>query len=152
MEFNSWRYDAFTKKEKTQYALAFEKASVIFNLAATCTAIAASQNRLEAEGLKIAFNYFQTASGLFLYISDNFLHAASVDMSRDCIKTLVELSLAQAQECFIEKLVLCEHKKGALISKLCAQLSFMYSNVSDGFSLESLKGQFEKAWVEMVKV
>jgi hypothetical protein len=145
-------YDAFTEREVSQHSIAFEKASIIFNLAATCSSIAALQIRHEAEGIKVAFNYFQAAAGLFSFINENFLHAPSVDMSRDSIKALTELTLAQGQECFIEKLVGTEKKKGALISKLCAQLSFMYANVLDGFLLESVKGQFEKAWVELVKV
>ena len=73
-------------------------------------------------------------------------------MSRDSIKTLTELSLAQAQECFLERITTGEKKKGNLVSKLCSQLAFMYSNISDGFNLESVKGQFDKAWVELVKV
>ena len=73
-------------------------------------------------------------------------------MSRDSIKTLTELALAQAQECFLEKVTVVEKKKGNLTSKLCAQVSFMYVNVLDGLSLESISGQFEKAWLELIRV
>jgi len=124
----------------------------VYNLAATCSSIAALQNRFEAEGLRIAFNYFQASAGLFSFINENFLHAPSVDMSRDSIKTLTELALAQAQECFLEKVTVVEKKKGNLASKLCAQLAFMYLNVLDGLCLESISEQFEKTWVELVRV
>ena len=146
------RKDSFTGKECSQHSIAFEKASVIYNLGATCSSIAALQNRFEADGLRMAFNYFQASAGLFSFINENFLHAPSVDMSRDSIKTLTELALAQAQECFLEKVTVVEKKKGNLASKLCAQLAFMYVNVLDGFSLESVIGQFEKAWVDLIKV
>lgn len=73
-------------------------------------------------------------------------------MSRDSIKTLTELALAQAQECFLEKVTVVEKKKGNLASKLCAQLSFMYMTVLDGFSLESISRQFEKTWLELIRV
>ena len=124
---------------------------MIFNIGATCSSIAALQNRFDVSGLKMAFNYFQAAAGLFQYINDNFLHAPSVDMSRDSIKCLVDLMLAQAQECFIEK-VLLEKKKGTLVAKLASQLAFLYATTCDGFSSASLAGQFDKTWGELVKV
>lgn len=73
----------------SQYSIAYEKACVIFNIAATCSSIAALQNRFDPNGLKVAFNYFQCAAGLFVYINENFLHAPSLDLSRDSIKVLV---------------------------------------------------------------
>lgn len=45
----------------------------------------------------MAYNYFQAAAGLFGYINDNFLHAPSADMSRECIKAISDLMLGQAQ-------------------------------------------------------
>jgi hypothetical protein len=146
------RKDSFTGQECSQYSIAFEKASVIYNLGAICSSIAALQNRYEAEGLRIAFNYFQASAGLFAFINENFLHAPSVDMSRDSIKTLTELMLAQAQECFLEKVTFVDKKMGNLASKLCAQLAFMYLNVLDGLCLESISGQFDRAWVELIRV
>ncbi|KAJ3284601.1 bck1-like resistance to osmotic shock [Borealophlyctis nickersoniae] len=144
-------YDAFSSKSVSQYSIAYEKACIIFNIAATCSSIGAFQNRFEPAGLKTAFNYFQAAAGLFAYINDNFLHAPSQDMSRDSVKTLVDLMLAQAQECFIEK-VLMEKKKGALVAKLAAQVSHVYNNVVDGMTNETISGQFQKAWIDLVRV
>ncbi|KAI9333947.1 BRO1-like domain-containing protein [Zopfochytrium polystomum] len=144
-------YDSFSGKSVAQHSIAYEKASIIFNIAATCSAIAALQNRFESDGLKTAFNYLQAAAGLFSYINENFLHAPSVDMSRESIKTLVDLMLAQAQECFLEK-VLIERKKGSLMAKLAAQAAHAYSNALEGMNHETLKGQFERQWIELVKV
>ena len=79
------------------------------------------------------------------------MHAPSVDLSRDSIKTLVELMLAQAQECMIEKMVF-EKKKGGLVAKLAAQTAHMYGNVLDGLTNDAVSSQFMKAWVDLVKV
>ncbi|TPX40515.1 hypothetical protein SeMB42_g05962 [Synchytrium endobioticum] len=144
-------YDSFSGKSIAQHSIAYEKACTIFNIAATCSSIAALQNRFEASGLKMAFNYFQAAAGLFSYINDNFLHAPSLDLSRDSIKALADLVLAQAQECFIEKVVL-EKKRGTLVAKLAAQAAHQYTMALEGLGHASLKGQFEKAWPELIKV
>ncbi|KAI8847540.1 BRO1-like domain-containing protein [Chytridium lagenaria] len=145
------RFPIDEKNSISQYSIAYEKASVIFNIAATCASIAALQNRYESAGQKVAFNYLQAAAGLFQYINENFLHAPSVDLSRDSIKSLVDLMLAQAQEVFLEK-VLAEKKKGALPSKLAAQAAHFYAAALEGLSTEAVKGQFDKPWVEVVKI
>ncbi|KAI8621903.1 BRO1-like domain-containing protein [Chytriomyces sp. MP71] len=144
-------YDAFTGKSVAQNAVAYEKACVIFNIAATCAAIGAGQNRFDPAGLKLAFNYLQAAAGLFNYINDNFLHPPSVDMSRDSVKALSELMLAQAQECFVEK-CLVEKKTGALVAKLAAQASHAYLQASESLAVDSLKGHISKAWVDICKI
>jgi len=145
------RYDAFTQTPISQYSIAYEKACIIYNIAATCSSIAALQNRFSTAGLKVAFNYFQAAAGLFQYINENFLHAPSVDLSRDSIKTLVDLSLAQAQECFMERVIL-EKKTGTLVSKLAAQAAHAYETTLEGMNNNSIKGQFDKPWIALVQV
>ncbi|KAJ3113395.1 bck1-like resistance to osmotic shock [Phlyctochytrium bullatum] len=144
-------YDAFSGKSISQYSIAYEKASIIFNIAATCASIAALQNRSEQTGQKLAFNYLQAAAGLFQYINENFLHAPSVDLSRDSIKSMVDLMLAQAQEVFLEK-VIAEKKKGGLVAKLAAQAAHLYAAALDGMLTEAVKGQFDKPWTEIVKI
>jgi hypothetical protein len=99
----------------------------------------------------MAYNYLQASAGLFSYINENFLHAPSLDMSRESVKALVDLMLAQAQEVFIEK-VLAEKKKGALVAKLAAQAAHSYNVAAEGLNHDSLKGQFDKNWAEIAKV
>ncbi|KAI8893979.1 BRO1-like domain-containing protein [Globomyces pollinis-pini] len=144
-------YDAFSSKKVSQYSVAFEKASILFNLGALCTSIAASQDRSQEQGVKTAYNYLQVAAGLFQYINDNFLHPPSVDLSRDSIILLVDLCLAQSQECFIEKL-LKENKSGAMIAKLANHVASLYTSVLDGTTNPALKGQFERSWLDLIKV
>ena len=80
------RFDAFTHKPTSQYSLAYEKASIIFNISAVLSCHAANQNRSEDSGLKFAYHSFQASAGMFNYINENFLHAPSVDLSRDTVK------------------------------------------------------------------
>lgn len=131
--------------------MAFEKASTIYNIASTLSAIAASQNRAEAEGRKRAFNFLQAAAGMYQYINDNFLHAPSADLGRDNVKVLVELTLAQAQECFIEN-SLREKKKDLLIAKLASHATWTYANCVDGITEGLAKTVFDKSWLTVCHV
>ncbi|RDX52392.1 BRO1-domain-containing protein [Lentinus brumalis] len=144
-----WR-DAFTNKLTTQTSIAFEKASIIFQIAATHSAIAASQNRSDPEGLKRAFYYFRTTAGMLTYINDNFLHAPSTDLSREVIKFLVGVILAQATEVFFEKCT-DEKKSNALVAKIAAQTASMYTSLSEEVKEFMGKGIFDRNWVTVVQ-
>ncbi|KAI0357752.1 BRO1-domain-containing protein [Trametes cingulata] len=144
-----WR-DAFTNKLITQTSIAYEKASIIFQIAATHSAIAASQNRSDPEGLKRAFYYFRTTAGMLTYINDNFLHAPSLDLSREVIKFLVGIILAQATEVFLEKCT-DEKKSNALVAKIAAQTAFMYTSLSEEVKEFMGKGIFDRNWVTVIQ-
>jgi len=145
-----WR-DAFTDKLITQTSIAYEKASVLFQIASTHSAIAASQPRSDPEGVKRAFYYFRTSAGMLSYINENFLHAPSTDLSREVVKFLVDIILAQATEVFFEKCA--DEKKGnALISKVAAQTAFMYTTLVEDVKDFMGKGIFDRSWVTVIQV
>lgn len=144
------RFDAFSSKKVSQNSLAFEKAAVVFNLGAVCSAIAATQDRSQAMGIKTAFNYLQVAAGQFQFINDHFMHPPSVDMSRDSVRFLTDLMLAQAQECFIEN-GLIDGKKGKLIARLSFQLSQAYSGIIDLLADPILAAQMDPIWLQVLK-
>ncbi|KAF9420301.1 bck1-like resistance to osmotic shock [Podila epigama] len=145
-------YDAFTQRPTSQYSLAFEKASTIFNIASVLSAIATSQNRInEPEGVKKAFHFYQAAAGIYTYINENFLHAPSVDLSRDTVKMLVSLMLTQAQEVFFEK-TLAEKKKPLLVSKLAAQVAWGYQTTVEAMTDGVSKSIFEKNWQTLCQI
>jgi tyrosine-protein phosphatase non-receptor type 23 len=144
-------HDAFTNKLITQTSIAYEKASILFQIAGTHSAIAASQNRSDPEGLKRAFYYFRACAGMLTYINENFLHAPSTDLSRDVVKFLVNVILAQATEVFFEKCT--DEKKGnALVSKVGAQTAFMYNSLTEEVKEFMGKGIFDRNWVTLIQV
>ncbi|KAH7883021.1 BRO1-like domain-containing protein [Phlebopus sp. FC_14] len=146
----SW-HDAFTNKVTTQTSIAYEKASILFQIAATHSAIAASQNRSDPEGLKLAFYYFRTCAGMLTYINENFLHAPSTDLSREVIKFLVGVILAQATEVFLEK---CTTEKSAstLVAKIASQAASMYTSLSEEVKDFMGKGIFDRNWVTLIQI
>ncbi|KZP17376.1 BRO1-domain-containing protein [Athelia psychrophila] len=144
-------HDAFTSKLITQTSIAYEKASILFQIAVTHSAIAASQNRSDPEGLKRSFYYFRTCAGMLTYVNENFLHAPSTDLSRDVVKFLVNVILAQATEVFFEKCT--EEKKGnALVSKVGAQAASMYSTLVEEVKEFMGKGIFDRNWVSLIQI
>lgn len=145
-----WR-DAFTNKLTTQTSIAYEKASVLFQIASTHSSIASSQSRSDPEGVKRAFYYFRTSAGMLNYINENFLHAPSTDLSRDVVKFLVDVILAQATEVFFEK-CLDEKKGNALVSKIAAQAAHMYSTLTEDVKEFMGKGIFDRNWVTVLQV
>ncbi|CAO3635962.1 unnamed protein product [Cunninghamella echinulata] len=146
-------YDAFNETSTSQYSLAFEKACIIFNIAATLSALAASQNRADADGRKRAYNFFQASAGMFQYINDNFLHAPSKDLHKDTIQLLINLMLVQAQECFLEN-SLREKKKDALIAKLASHTTWTYGNLIDQINeaISSRGLKLDPSWLVLCQV
>ena len=145
------RFDAFTHKPTAQYSLAYEKASIIFNISAVLSCHAAHQTRSEDSGLKTAYHSFQASAGMFTYINENFLHAPSVDLSRDTVKTLIQIMLAQGQEVFLEKQI-ADGKKVGLLAKLASQAGYLYSQAVEGTQENVNKAIFEKVWLMVVQV
>lgn len=143
--------DAFTHKPISQLSLAYEKASVIFNIGAILSSLAVSQPRSSPEGLKRAYNFFRQSAGMFTYINDNFLHAPSTDLSKDVINCLVTLANAQATEVFAEQVA--EQKKSpALRARICNQTAHLYAAMQQDVKDFVSKGWFPRSWSFLIQV
>ncbi|KFB40200.1 AGAP000243-PA-like protein [Anopheles sinensis] len=99
-------YDSLTGVPSCQRTVAFEKACILFNLAAIYTQIGAKQDRSSEKGLDAAVDNFLRAAGVFRHIFDTFTNAPSMDLKPQVLEVLVALMLAQARECLYEKLLL----------------------------------------------
>lgn len=131
--------------------MAYEKASIIYQIAATHSAISSAQNRSDPEGLKRAYYYSRTCAGMLTYINDNFLHAPSTDLSRDVIKFLVGITLAQANEIFYETCV-DKRQNPTLISKVAANTASLYNGLCEEVKEFFGKGIFDRNWVTLLQV
>ncbi|XP_062539819.1 rhophilin-2 isoform X2 [Armigeres subalbatus] len=99
-------YDSLIGVPSSQRTVAFEKACILFNLAAIYTQIGAKQDRSSEKGLDSAVDNFLRAAGVFKHIYDTFTNAPSMDLKPQVLEVLVALMLAQARECLYEKLLL----------------------------------------------
>lgn len=119
----------------TLRSIAFERASVLFNIAALYSQLAASEDRSSQDGLKRASAYYQNAAGVLAFLSESALpklgpfvdlENTPSDLTEDFVKSLEWLMLAQAQECVWQHAV-ADHYKNSLIAKLAAKVSSLYN-------------------------
>lgn len=88
---------------------------------------------------------------MFTYINENFLHAPSTDLSRDTVKTLISIMLAQGQEVFLEKQV-ADVKKVGLLAKLACQAGYLYAQALEGIQENVNRGIFDKTWLLVAQI
>lgn len=88
---------------------------------------------------------------MFTYINENFLHAPSTDLSRDTVKTLISIMLAQGQEVFLEKQI-ADQKKVGLLAKLASQAAYLYAQATEGVQENVARGVFDKLWQQVVQI
>ena len=88
---------------------------------------------------------------MFTYINENFLHAPSVDLSRETVKTLIAIMLAQAQEVFLEKQI-TDGRKVGLLAKLASQAASLYLQAAEGVQDNVTRGVFDRLWLHITQV
>lgn len=123
-------FDMTTGLPKIQRSLAFEKASILFNIGSIWSQIGAKQDRRTQEGLTKAIDVFQKAAGVFRFIKDNFINSPSADLTPELMDMLMAVMLAQAQVCRWEERLLegIESKLADMVSAAqeCAEVSNRY--------------------------
>ena len=126
--------------------LKFELANILYNLAALYSQLAMSSNRGTTEGLKAACNYFCLSAGVITHIKDAVIPELRTtppeDMDEGTLESLIQLLLAQAQECFWQKAVM-DGYKDASIAKLAAKVSDFYGAAGDwGVKSEGISSEW----------
>ncbi|KIP08198.1 hypothetical protein PHLGIDRAFT_104576 [Phlebiopsis gigantea 11061_1 CR5-6] len=115
--------------------LAYERASVLFNLAALYSQLAAGQDRSTPQGLKQMIAYYQSAAGslhqLATSAAPKFLSSipdgiSATEFSGAFIESLQSLMLAQAQEGVWQRAVIDSYKNG-VIAKLATKVASFYN-------------------------
>ncbi|CAM0956649.1 unnamed protein product [Alopecurus aequalis] len=130
-------HDAFkTNKKVNLPSVHLERAAVLFNLGAVYSQIALAADRVTDVGIRTACGAFQSAAGAFALLRESGLAtkavaagATTVDVTPDCAGMLEKLMLAQAQECFFEK-VIAGGKPPTLCSKVARQIESALPSIS----------------------
>ena len=142
-----------------QRTVAFEKASVLFNIGGLYTQIGTRQDRSTEEGLDTAVDNFLRAAGTFQYIHENFTNAPSMDLGPETLHMLVQLMCGQARECLFEKTELSLYEKSTTDLGICLELgqeaahvSDVYEKVFDAISHPPVKDYVPFSWVSLAQV
>ncbi|XP_018017189.1 programmed cell death 6-interacting protein-like [Hyalella azteca] len=154
-----WK-DAFEKgsifgsrTSKTVPSLSYEKACVMFNIAALQSQVAAVQSPDSDDGLKLAAKLLQQSSGAFNNLKGWVLSAVgsepTADLQPDTLTALSAFMLAQAQEVCVSKAIK-ERMKSAVIAKLCMQCEELYGEASKQMGREILKPLWDRDWIARV--
>ncbi|KAG7089614.1 hypothetical protein E1B28_011280 [Marasmius oreades] len=141
--------------------LVFERAAVIFNLAALYSQLAGGEDRAVGDGIKRAAAFYQHASGalqfLRIYVLPKLVFSPEdeqqpLDLSTPVVQGLEWLMLAQAQECFWQKARL-DNFKNSLISKLAASTSVLYQHAFNAINdaRPPVKQLFPTDWLAHVE-
>ncbi|XP_037085642.1 rhophilin-2-B-like [Pollicipes pollicipes] len=149
-------YDSLTGLPSCQRTVAFEKASVLFNIAALHSQLGAREERDSPEGLDSTVNNYVRAAGIYRYILENFSNAPSRDLDPDVLEVLSNLLLAQARECQLERLTLAEEKT-KLAARLdmgreAAQVSEVYHRLREQMSPPSVEESVPPSWQQLVHI
>eukprot|EP00262_Sarcandra_glabra_P003011 TRINITY_DN1344_c0_g2_i1.p1 TRINITY_DN1344_c0_g2~~TRINITY_DN1344_c0_g2_i1.p1 ORF type:complete len:863 (-),score=175.50 TRINITY_DN1344_c0_g2_i1:317-2905(-) len=151
-------YDAFKQNKKAaQQNIHLEKAAVLFNLGAVHSQIGLAADRASPAGLKQACNSFQAAAGSFGFLRDNLAMKVSLgssttlDVSGECAGMLEKLMLAQAQECFFEK-VIGDGKPPGLCAKVARQVGLYYEEAHAALNVQPLSQHFDRTWISHVQL
>ncbi|KRZ98118.1 Apoptosis-linked interacting protein [Trichinella sp. T8] len=140
----------FGKASLTISSGSYEKACVLFNIAAMQSQVAAMQRLDDDDDLKLAARLFQQSAGIFAYLKDTVMSLVgqepTIDMMPNTLAILSALMLAQAQEIFFLK-ASKDHNKPAVIAKIAAECAAMYYEVNKMLSKDNIKNLWEKAYL-----
>ena len=147
---SKWKCAFEPNKELTRNNIRFERVSILFNIAALESHVAAMADRKTENGLKIACNKFQQAAGIFenlksIEIADN----PTADLSAAGLQMATQLMLAQAQSCVYEKAV---GKKGSdktkpsILAKISQATSEFYSDALVAAQDKAMNGKLDDTW------
>lgn len=137
----------------TVASLGYEKACILFNIAALNSQIADAQNVDSEEGLQKANKKLQTAAGIFLHLKEGIVGALeqepTPDLEPETLGVLSSLCLAQAQEMVVQKAIK-DNMKDNIVAKLAGHADDLFAEVMKVMQKESVRTLWDKEWLAMV--
>jgi programmed cell death 6-interacting protein len=152
----AWK-SAFVKKAShTQCDWNYEKAAVLFNMAALESQAGVDQDRSDVDGIKTAAKYFIQAASLLNALREGpgagLLGAQPPEFKADGLSALMYIMQAQAQACFFEA-AKARNMSSAGLAKISMQCSLLFR---DAFNAASGQPELASAlrdagWLEHLR-
>ncbi|KAI9014540.1 BRO1-like domain-containing protein [Phycomyces nitens] len=128
----------------------YEKACILYDIGSTYSQLGNAEDRVTAESVKRACNYFQNAAGCFRHLQDVTLPemrtVPTVDISPCALQTLINLMLAQAQECVWQKAAMDKLRDGT-IARLATQIAAYYDQAYELATNSSIQDIYPAQWI-----
>ena len=135
----------------------FERACVLFNLAATLSFLATHEDRTTAEGVKAACQQYQQSAGVLnelATIVGNAAWTAPTDLAPDTTSALQTLMLAQAQKTFVEK-AQTDGMSDKILTMLNAECAGLYEDagrrVAEAKARDRPIAAMSQAWLNVIE-
>jgi tyrosine-protein phosphatase non-receptor type 23 len=117
----SWD-ELYNEKEVVHNDVRFEQENILYNIGALHSYLACLDKRNNDEGIKISCTHFQYAAWAFQTIKENYSNLDfTSDLNDDVMAFKVNVMLAQAQECVLEKSVI-DNRKHSINAKISTQI------------------------------
>lgn len=91
-----------------------ELACILFNIGILHLNLGAVDNRQTSDGMKMSCSHFQCAAWALQHLNDKYSQPRETDLCPDIVRFLAAVSLAQAQECILEKSIVDGRKPGII--------------------------------------
>ncbi|XP_016965824.1 tyrosine-protein phosphatase non-receptor type 23 [Drosophila biarmipes] len=140
--------------------LRFERAAVLFNIAASHTQSGASVTRGDVDGMKMACTHFQAAAWAYGELRERYANVNSGGdfMTPELLVFQQQVCFAQAQECILEK-SLIDNRKPHIVAKVTAQIVVYYGAAlaalltggDDGPVAQVIDSSVYKLWKKYVR-
>ncbi|KAI1703561.1 BRO1-like domain-containing protein [Ditylenchus destructor] len=108
----------------------FELCCIMFNIGSAHAIIAANEERKDLDSIKNAFMHFQCAAYPIQYLRDQMgcgRYTASPDFENSLLTFYLNILLAQAQECILEKSMI-DQRKPLVIARIAYHLHEVYKS------------------------
>ncbi|GFY45174.1 tyrosine-protein phosphatase non-receptor type 23 [Trichonephila inaurata madagascariensis] len=139
----------------------YEEACILYNIGALHSKLGTMDSRCNAEGMKIACTHFQCAAWAFQNLRDTYPQPKGSDMSHDLLTFFINIMLAQAQECILEKSML-DNRKSSITAKIAAQVVDYYKcalgimvsgspSTDTGSILDIVGSKIFKSWKKFIE-
>ncbi|CAI8016224.1 Rhophilin-2 [Geodia barretti] len=149
-------YDAINGLPAVQQSVTFEKACIIFNIAALHSQMAAQEDRSTVAGASRAVASLEKGIGALEYMKDRFSNSPTLDMSDELLSFLSDLLRAQAQEVRWEReqLEMKRTEPSTIIDAAhkTKSVAECYSPLKELVEDNSMKGYLPECWISYVKV
>ena len=124
--------------------LNIEMAFVLYSIGILHAVLGNKEDRCSSESMKTACTHYQSAAWAFHSLPDLYRNLDQTTlMNSDYLAIISQISLAQAQECILEKSIL-DHRKANIIVKVGAQVVDFYKQAfkKSETSYESIRKTF----------